>query len=608
MNAPVTHTFPIQPSTTTFGVPTIFANKAYPVRNGIEVRYYVNGEDLFEKLADDLKKARKSIRYIAWGFNPLMVMVRRKEREFDRRNVLKEILEERAREGVKIKILVWHPDASLATLSPADATAPETGPDPESLDNWVTSLNRSKNENIEIKAVDGSDVSDLSKLPQYPSQHQKNVIIDMEDPPHTVAYVMGHNSVPYYWDTSHHLANDPRRNYTITEKDGQYTAEQGTPNGPLSGGLHDYSARLRGPIVRDIYDNFRRMWNYTEGSSGSMWSNKDLLNTKKQTKETTHKTVRPDSEYVLKKEQPAERFDEFFGVLLIQDDIVPAAQVQYVTTNVVVGPKSGVGALKSIRQSYKEIITKAQKYVYINNQYIRDHVLFKEIFDEIKQNRGDDALEKIAFFLVGNDFDDDNTNLSPGSGNNNKSVDSTANTEYDTHQLFINYKINFVRCVLKTKDASHAQIYTHAKLLIVDDVYATSGSANANMRSLSHDSEANINVYDSKIVRNLRRRSWNVLVEDDMDDVFDEPMVVLKKWKDMANKNKEALGLSFTPGERRTGLGTTVPTPEKGTWNHNGTKFEKGIIVEFEPQKQTRKAPAGVNAAFNETSEGNSTG
>jgi len=43
-----------------------------------------------------------------------------------------------------------------------------------------------------------------------------------------------------------------------------------------------------------------------------------------------------------------------------------------------------------------------------------------------------------------------------------------------------------------------------------------------------------------------------------------------------------------------------------GKWDHNGTQFEKGIVVEFEPQAQARYAPAGKDSASNEKSGGNS--
>jgi phosphatidylserine/phosphatidylglycerophosphate/cardiolipin synthase-like enzyme len=53
-------------------------------------------------------------------------------------------------------------------------------------------------------------------------------------------------------------------------------------------------------------------------------------------------------------------------------------------------------------------------------------------------------------------------------------------------------------------------VYVHAKLMIVDDAFMTSGSANVNMRSMEVDSELNIAHENGEVASSLRKRLWNI--------------------------------------------------------------------------------------------------
>lgn len=52
-------------------------------------------------------------------------------------------------------------------------------------------------------------------------------------------------------------------------------------------------------------------------------------------------------------------------------------------------------------------------------------------------------------------------------------------------------------------------IYVHAKVAVVDDKWATLGSANLNSRGVSHDAELNLAVLDSEFARGLRLMLWS---------------------------------------------------------------------------------------------------
>ena len=51
-------------------------------------------------------------------------------------------------------------------------------------------------------------------------------------------------------------------------------------------------------------------------------------------------------------------------------------------------------------------------------------------------------------------------------------------------------------------------IYVHAKTAIVDDAWATAGSANLNGRGMATDSEINLSTTDTAVIRRLRLRLW----------------------------------------------------------------------------------------------------
>jgi len=57
-------------------------------------------------------------------------------------------------------------------------------------------------------------------------------------------------------------------------------------------------------------------------------------------------------------------------------------------------------------------------------------------------------------------------------------------------------------------DIHYRPIYVHAKVSIVDDRWATAGSANLNSRGMSHDAELNVAVLDDDFARGLRQSLW----------------------------------------------------------------------------------------------------
>uniref|UniRef100_UPI0030DD8335 phospholipase D-like domain-containing protein n=1 Tax=Pseudomonas sp. EA_15y_Pfl2_R67 TaxID=3088687 RepID=UPI0030DD8335 len=80
-------------------------------------------------------------------------------------------------------------------------------------------------------------------------------------------------------------------------------------------------------------------------------------------------------------------------------------------------------------------------------------------------------------------------------------------------------------------------VYIHSKLMIINDVFTTHGSANINTRSMQVDSELNIAHEWMSVTQALRRRLWDLHTgergsQDDAGEAF-------IAWQEIINNNKK---------------------------------------------------------------------
>ncbi|MGC1331253.1 MAG: phospholipase, partial [Pseudomonas sp.] len=80
-------------------------------------------------------------------------------------------------------------------------------------------------------------------------------------------------------------------------------------------------------------------------------------------------------------------------------------------------------------------------------------------------------------------------------------------------------------------------VYIHSKLMIVNDVFTTHGSANINTRSMQVDSELNIAHEWMSVTQAMRRRLWNL--HTDQKGAQDDPDKAFKAWQGIINNNKK---------------------------------------------------------------------
>jgi phospholipase D1/2 len=82
----------------------------------------------------------------------------------------------------------------------------------------------------------------------------------------------------------------------------------------------------------------------------------------------------------------------------------------------------------------------------------------------------------------------------------------------------------------------YREIYIHSKLMIIDDVFLTVGSANLNQRSMSSDSEINVGLTGLKFVAPLWRRISDMQLGEEGSDV--ELPEFFKNWEGRMGDNR----------------------------------------------------------------------
>ncbi|QLI82667.1 phospholipase [Chitinibacter fontanus] len=88
-------------------------------------------------------------------------------------------------------------------------------------------------------------------------------------------------------------------------------------------------------------------------------------------------------------------------------------------------------------------------------------------------------------------------------------------------------------------------VYIHSKLMIVNDVFTTHGSANINTRSMEVDSELNIAHEWKSVSQKLRRDLWNLHTKEM--GAQDDPAVAYLEWRKIINRNKRRQAQKLQP-------------------------------------------------------------
>jgi len=555
----------------------------------------VNGEETFRAVHLAIAEAKASVDIVCWGFQPSMYFIRDGQAER-----IGELLERKARSGVKVRVLGWEMPLNTAGFA-GEANLPGKG----WLRLWDRALQSATDEqytfdrqwfrNYSVADADALALGD-ARIPLFVSRgfswkerkqiakevarnsvdsqlssmteimlraavthHQKSVMVDYELPDRAVGFVMGHNMLDEYWDTDAHSGLNRDADSKPAPNKGARGFEP----------RQDISSQISGPILKDLHHNFATAWLKETGE--------DLLH------------LRAASTAGAKFECTPGSTRQIAQLLRTQ------AQVQATETQ----PQQA--AVRDIERAYLQAVNNATQFIYIENQYFR----WPPLADAIKATAAnlaskgrDPALHgSLHLFVITNA-----TKEGMGAGTVNTyrmlkslgradtipgiaklerveeirknappkprpdKLDFAGQREIAKWEEELDRQIKEVEgseieiqaipglkvhvCSLVATDTKPGlpwmPVYIHSKLMIIDDVFTTHGSANINTRSMMVDSELNIAHEWGSMTRDLRRRLWGMHAGEA--GAQDDARVAFKEWERIIEINRLKKSNGETPG------------------------------------------------------------
>lgn len=528
------------------------------------------GQNVFGNIAEDIKNAQSSVEIITWGFDPGMVLVRGvSARDGERLGDLLKNIATRRKNPVKIRILVWHDNPlSQRTMKNIPGLYGRRRPAVGCSEGgyyctehqnynaeWFDEIISGAVPNIDFRIRYLSALNLRSSLEGeppipinieggiaalYATHHQKMMLIDYEQPAIAKGYVMGHNCVTDFWDTSEHPFQSNLRERFYREDPNAASKRYGSPEpkdfqgsgmyspgyrmaitGPeerkqalarhlerisfLAKPYQDVSCRVRGPILANLNHNFCQAW--LDSVQPRSWA-KDLCSLPVNWIYAIRKNIRrdlvsPDYDKVMVEKRKAIAWKEYS----LKNGTHSA---QILRTQ----PEHGE---KSIKECYANLTRQARHYIFMQNQYIQYEPWAEHLQSCVRAMREGNYESKIFVFILTSTPERDGMDLHTyavaekiGVGEQMKfeHQESTKKAEKGkakntlTPEELKKQGINVVMgsmwtCAPKSEEwdlrpEEYEEIYIHAKVAIVDDVVFTLGSANINVRSMAIDSELNI--------------------------------------------------------------------------------------------------------------------
>lgn len=331
---------------------------------------------------------------------------------------------------------------------------------------------------------DNIDVLEQDHPSLIGSHHQKTFTIDRR-----VGYCGGMNLNENDWDTTRHLVYEPRRYPHLTgppEREPTAARLRTPPFAPR----HDLMVRIEGPAVADLVDNFAERWAQSVKVRRASWLGRMV-------------------DWVRRKLG----HDDYPEVAASQG--LPAVRGQHWAQVVRTLPRGEDGIL----DAYVRAIRNARRYIYIENQYFRSPIIGQELRDALRAN------PRLRLAVV----------VRPVNGGRASLLDPSGYWTAHTLELIREARSDFQLTVLYAwgRDAHERLVWeeidVHAKIMVIDDVWLTVGSANINDRGFKTEGELNLVVLDKRLGKNLRKRLMAEHLElaiddprlDDVDQAFD---------------------------------------------------------------------------------------
>ena len=413
-------------------------------------------------------------------------------------------------------------------------------------------------------------------MESFGTHHQKPLLIDFDyaDGAKAVGYVMGLNSVTEYWDTTSHQLEDPRREEAGPAEAAKASVEE--RGFKTLKPFRDYACRIdRGGALVPLYNNFICAWNRARSNAPSGGSAVDFNAATANAgipAALLRKPCPDDSTVQIVRTQPAENDltirDLYF---MAADNASLAFRYLYVenqyfqyeewTKRLVqkrrqvmkLWNKAGTGAGKHLAQM-------PVLHVFVVIPVPERKEMIPRTYDALA-HLGEQGAMKGQQAMI----DRENRHMAATKPGSPHSLDGTFGRPQENHRplpevvkhansidkpdpkrLERESGIKVCTAMLNACGSDGTQwryreIYIHSKLLLVDDVFCTLGSANLNQRSMTADSELNLATIDPKLTTDLRRRIWKQLsggTFDGGDGGTAEIAQAFSDWQKLMHANK----------------------------------------------------------------------
>ncbi|MDQ6793719.1 MAG: phospholipase D family protein, partial [Chloroflexota bacterium] len=363
-----------------------------PPRPGNALTVLIDGADALQAVAAAIAEARSHVHITGWHITPTFAITRG-----ERPIALRELLAEVAGR-VPVRVLIWA-GVPLPVMQP-----------------WRGDVRK-----VRDALTAGNHIQcalDARERPMH-CHHEKTIVIDDR-----FAFVGGIDLTSFNgdrWDTPDH-----------------------PPRGAV--GWHDVAARIAGPAVQDVAENFAMRWQAITGEA------LPPVATPPPAGDIEVQVVRtvPDGTY------PQVRRGDF-----------------------------------RILESYLRALRGAQRFIYLENQFLWS----PEILAVLREKLARPPTPDFRLVLV--------LPAKPDSGGDDTrgQLGTLVQADGDRGRL--------LACTLyEIGGEKDWQVYVHAKVGIVDDAWMTIGSANLNEHSLFNDTEMNLVTHDAGLARQTRIRLW----------------------------------------------------------------------------------------------------
>lgn len=511
-----------------------FSAQGRPARRGNHIELLMDGEEAWTSVHDDLLDATDLIMVSTWWWESTFELIRDEDdhmystQEERRQNTILSLLEDSVATK-RVLVGQFLDQDGLLTWMTSDLGLRAHGDDPSDDFEFMGQANESSGEfwfevapfmfderlwaafpeivdrDFEAELPIESEVTphrvDLTDWPididiQHASYHQKFFVLDTD-----LAYVGGMNLRRVDWDTRDHYVFEERRmlfDATTEDRVAVAAREMLPDNGPRK----DYMVRVEGPSAQDVADVFHNRW----------------------------------AEVLALGVDYSENASDFS----VGRDIEPrAGGVQAQVTATLPEPFWE----HAIAETWFNAVGMAEQYIFIEDQYFRIPLLADAIIDRMN------AVPDLRLIVV----------TKPVSEWTDPGCEWTYRTTMELGALFPGrfalYQLRAFDYELQDLGPDETRGYfedidVHSKMLIVDDLFLSVGSANKNNRGIIYEGELNVAILDPEWVRLARRRIFqNILppgaLETDTVDTFWEQFVEAAAWNQFVWENWDAEGFDI---------------------------------------------------------------